>query len=152
MSEQNQVAKQEAGTVIQQVDGKFIRKAVYQAFSSVNPTTREEKINLFNLLEGEGALAMNDHVGEKFNLVDVVTNPYDRVDEETGELEYGALTYLFTDDGKVYVTSSKSVYHTIQNLMKVFGEPHYNEEEAPILQIVKRQGQTHKYVDVKVIG
>lgn len=138
--------------IVQNAEGKYERKPIYKPFSSVTAETREEKIRLMNLLDGDLALPMNDNVGAKINLVDVIFKPYDSINEETGEITYGVLSYLFDIDGDVYVTSSKSVYHSLQNIFNVFGQPSYTEEDALVLEVVKKQGFNNKYVDIKLIG
>lgn len=139
--------------VVQTTDGKFKRVAVYNAFTSVKPETREQKIAMMNLLDSDDvALPMNDSIGAEIKIADVITKPYDSVDEETGEITSGVLTYLITPEGVAYVTSSKSVYFTLQTIFSVFGEPHYNEGEEIVVKIVKKQGQQFKYTDIKVVG
>lgn len=152
MSNEVQVHNGEGFQIIQNAEGKFERKPIYQPFSSVQADSREEKIRLMNLIDGDLALPMNDHVGQKIDLVDVIFKPYDSVDEETGEITYGVLSYLFDHSGDVYVTSSKSVYHSLKNMFNVFGEPSYAEEDALVLEIEKKQGFNNKYTDVKLIG
>lgn len=147
--------KQEGNYVIEQdSNGKFTRKTVYKPFSSLKVETKEEKIKLVNLLNGEGenTIQMKEAVGAEIEIVDLIHKPYDSVDEETGELSYGVLTYLFDDAGNVFVTSSKSVYHTLKNVFSVFGYPGEEDYLGLKVQIVKKKGQSHEYVDVKVIG
>lgn len=139
--------------IIQGTDGKFIRKAVYQPFSSVVAETREQKINLMNLLDSDDvALPMGEQIGAELKIRDVIFNPYDKVDEETGEIEHGVLTYVITPENVAYVTSSKSVYFTLKKVFQVFGEPSFPEGEEIIVKIVKKKGQTHQYTDLKIIG
>lgn len=139
--------------VIKNAEGKFERKAIYQPFSSVQAETREEKIKLMNMLNDENsATPVNEVIGAKILLKDVIFNPYDRVDEETGEVEYGVLTYMVDNAGVAYVTSSKSVYHTLKNIFKAFGLPTYNEGEELKIEFVKKQGQQFKYTDIKLLG
>ena len=95
---------------------------------------------------------MGDNVGKQIKIADVIHNPYDAVDEETGELTNGVLTYLIETDGTAYVTSSKSVYYTLQNAFKAFGAPHYKDGEELTVEIVKKKGQQFQYVDVKILG
>lgn len=139
--------------VVRDENGKFKRKAIFQAYSSVQAETREQKLALFNLLESDDiALPMGDNVGKQIKIADVIHNPYDAVDEDTGELTNGVLTYLIEADGTAYVTSSKSVYYTLQNAFKAFGAPHYNEGEELNVEIVKKKGREFQYVDVKILG
>lgn len=140
--------------VTQDERGKFKRRAVYQPYSSLKPETTEQKIALFNLMEGdsEAALPMGEHNGAVLALSDVVIKPYNSVDEETGEIENGVLTYLFGNNDEVYVTSSKSVYHSLKNMFSVFGFPHYSEGEELEIKIVKKQGERFKYTDLELVG
>lgn len=135
-------------------DGKFKRKAIYKSWSSVNPETREQKIAMMNLLDGDSDLAqpMGEHTGAQIKVADVIFSAYDKIDEDTGEMEYGVLTYLITSEGVAYVTSSKSVYHSVKKMFMAFGEPHYFEGEEVVVQVVKKKGQKHMYTDIKIVG
>jgi hypothetical protein len=165
MSENNQVSvkeemKNEVAAVAQSgnyaitkdENGKFKRKAVYSHYSSVVPETKEQKVAMFNLLNGddEQTAALGEHIGALLQVANVIHNPYDSLNEDTGELEYGVLTYLFTPEDQVFVTSSKSVYHTLQNVYKVWGEP-TSWEEPLKFKVVKKKGREHQYTDIKIM-
>jgi hypothetical protein len=140
--------------IIQKEDGKFARKAKYEAFSSVKAETKKEKIALLNLLEGsdENTNGLKDHVGKQLEVANVIFRPYDKVNEDTGEMEYGVLTYLLTPDGVPYVTSSKSVYFSLRRIFEVFGSPDQEEWENIIIKIVQKKGLQYNYVDVVMVG
>lgn len=134
-------------------EGKYRRKAVYSAWSSVHPETKEQKIALLNLLNsGDEAAALSDYIGAQIQVADVLFNPYDRINEETGEQEFGVLSYIITPEGTPYVTSSKSVYFTLKRMFQVFGEPHYSGEEVVTVQPVKKKGKEFQFIDLKIIG
>jgi hypothetical protein len=149
-----QVSVKENYEVMQNQEGKFIRKAIYQPFASITPETKEQKIAMMNLLSGddEKTQPLGEHIGAHIQIADVIFNPYDKVNEETGEMEYGVLTYLITPDQVVYVTSSKSVYFSMKRIFQVFGEPHYNQEDVITVKVVKKQGQSFKYTDIQIVG
>ena len=137
----------------QNAEGKFERKAIYTPFSSVRPETRAQKISLLQLLESDDvAIPLNEAVGKKITIADVIIRPYDKVNEDSGEMEYGVLTYMISTDGEAFVTSSKSVYYTLQNVFSVFGAPHWEGEEAVTVQVVKKKGLQFNYTDINVIG
>lgn len=139
--------------VVKTETGKFQRKAIYKPFSSVQAVTKEEKIAMVNLLsEDSAAQPLKEHIGQQIELADVIFQPYDKLDEDTGEIEYGVVSYLIDQDGMAFVTSSKSVYHSLKKFFVVFGEPHFTPEEAITVQAVLRDGRQHKYVDLKLIG
>lgn len=144
---------QEAYAVTKGENGKFQRKAVYSPFSSVQATTKEQKVALINLLSDDSeAQPLKGHIGHQIVLADVIFQPYDKVNEDTGEIEYGVVTYLIDQDGLAFVTSSKSVYHSLKKFFTVFGEPHYTPDEAITVQIVEKKGRQYKFVDLKLIG
>lgn len=149
-----QVSTKENYQIVQTPEGKFTRIATYAPFSSVQPETKEQKIAMLNMLAGddEKTQPLGEHIGKHITVADVILNPYDKVNEDTGEMEYGVLSYLITPDGVVYVTSSKSVYFSLKRIFQVFGEPHYNEEEQITVKVVKKKGKEHQYTDIQIIG
>lgn len=139
--------------VYQDENGKYVRRAVYTAFSSVKPETKEQKIALLNLLESDDiATPMETSVGSQIEVENVIFSPYDSIDEENGTVTNGVLTYLIDPKGVAYVTSSKSVYFTLKRVMTVFGEAPFPKDDLLKVEIVKKQGKKFKYTDVKVIG
>lgn len=168
MSEQNQVAEQNVGTLLpgsvvsetdkytihKDANGKYSRRAKYLEFSSITTSTREEKMWLLNLLEGaeDSGFGMKDHVGETIEVQDIIIRAYDRIDEETGEMENGVLTYLLTPDKKAYVTSAKSVYFSINRIMEVFGKPNTPEWENVHVLIGKTRMENGDAINIKMVG
>lgn len=148
------VSNQENYVVTKNEEGKFVRKAKYEAFSSVKAETKAEKIALLNLLEGsnEEVNGLKEHVGKQFEVANVIFRPYDKINEETGEMEYGVLTYLMTPDGTPYVTSSKSVYFSMKRIFEVFGSPDQPEWENVLIKVIKKKGLQYDFVDIKMIG
>ena len=140
--------------VYQDAEGKFKRKAKYESYTSVVAETKKEKIALLNLLEGsdENTNGLKDHVGKQISVHNVIMRPYDKINEETGELEYGVLTYLLTKDNIPYVTSSKSVYFSMKRIFEVFGTPDTEEwEEGMTIKVIEKKGHEHKFVDIKAV-
>lgn len=139
--------------VVKNEEGKFVRRATYNAWSSIKAETKEQKIKMFNLLNSDDeGNPLKDYIGAQIEVADVMFNPYTSIDEKTGEELPGVLSYIFTPDGIPYVTSSKSVYFSLKRMFAVWGEPHYSEGETVLIQVVEKKGKEHKYVDIKVIG
>lgn len=145
------VRENENFTVIK-VDGKFKRKAKYKEFSTFQAETRADKVWLLNLFEGTDEMSngLKEHVGKQIEVADVISRPYDRINEENGDLEYGVLTYLITADKIAYVTSSKSVHFSINHGIEAFGNP--SKEEPFIVQVLKEKGQNGDMIKIKIIG
>lgn len=161
---QNQeVQNQEVAQVVRENDqysvrkdenGKYVRKAKYNNYSSFSAETKEDKIWLFNLLEGngEGVYGMKECIGQEIEIKDVIMNSYDSVDEETGEIQYGVLTYILDPEGNAYVTSSKSVYFTVKRIMELFGDPSNEDWENVKVKITSEKAQNGNMVKLKMIG
>lgn len=140
--------------VVKDAEGKFKRKAKFKNFSSIKAETRADKMWLFNLYEGseENGNGLKDHVGKIIEMQDVITRQYDRINEETGAIEYGVLTYLITKDRIAYVTSSKTVYFTIMRLFESFGFPGEAGWEAIKFKVGKQKGQNGDIIKVQMVG
>lgn len=140
--------------VYKNAEGKFVRKAKFEDYSSVQPKTRDEKIWLMNLIENEdeAGFGMKESVGQEIEVQNIILRKYDKVHEDTGELIYGVLTYLITPDRHAYVTSSKSVYFTVQNIMKMFGRPDEPEWENIRVKIGKEKSTNGDMIKIKMIG
>jgi hypothetical protein len=104
---QNQVevvkSENEEYVVVQGADGKYSRKAKFKDYSSIVAESRADKIWLMNLLEGDEGTGngLKDHVGQIIEVQDIITRRYDKINEETGAIEYGVLTYLIAPDKQV---------------------------------------------------
>lgn len=140
--------------VSQGTDGKFSRKAKYQPFSSIKAETRADKLWLLNVLEGdeESGFGLKDNVGKEIVVENIIFRPYDRINEDTGEFEYGVLTYLITPEKDTYVTSAKSVYFTLKQIMELFGSPGTDDWENITVKVGKEKMQNGDAIKIKMIG
>lgn len=135
-------------------DIKFLRQAKYNGYSSIKAETREEKLWLFQVYEGDedSGYGLKNNIGKEIEVQDIIIRPYDRINEDTGDKEFGVLTYLITPKKEVYVTSSKTVYFTISRLMELFGSPHDDEWENIKLKVESEKGHHGDIIKVKLIG
>lgn len=135
-------------------NGKYARKAKYHPYSSIKAETRADKLWLLNLLEGDenSGFGLKDNVGKEITVENVIFRPYDRIDEETGNFEYGVLTYLVTPEKDAYVTSAKSVYFTMKQIMELFGKPGTPDWENVIVKVGKQKMQNGDAINIKMIG
>jgi hypothetical protein len=140
--------------VIQDSEGKFKRKAKYALYSSFKAENRADKIFLANLLEGaeESGEGLRNHVGKVIEVADIITRPYDKINEDTGAQEFGVLTYLITPDKTAYVTSSKSVYFSITRAMELFGKPDEEGWENITIKVLKEKGTNGDMIKIKIVG
>jgi hypothetical protein len=83
---------------------------------------------------------------------DIITRQYDRINEETGAVEYGVLTYLITKDKIAYVTSSKTVYFSVMRTLDLFGYPGEAGWEPITFKVGKQKGQNGDIIKVQMVG
>lgn len=135
-------------------NGKYVRKAKFKDYSSIVAESRVEKIWLLNLMTGDENTGngLKDHVGKEIEVADVIFRKYDKVNEETGATEYGVLTYLIDPNKEVYVTSSKTVYFAVEEMLRLFGTPHSPNWENLILKVGKKRGTNGDIITVQMIG
>jgi hypothetical protein len=159
VAEQNQVAEivqseNDDFVIVKTSEGKFVRKAKFKEYSSIKPKDRKEQIWLLNLMEGseETGQGLKEHVGKQIEVADIITRRYDKINEETGQTEYGVLTYLLTPDRIAYVTSSKTVYFSIVRIMELFGTPDSEGWENIIIKVGKQKGQNGDIINIKMVG
>ena len=148
------VRETENYVILQDQNGKFTRKAKFNDYSSIVAENRADKMWLLNLLEGaEGSgNGLKEHVGKQIEVANVITRKYDKINEETGETEYGVLTYLLTPDKIAYVTSSKSVYFSIVRIMELFGKPTDADWENVTIQVGKVKMANGDSITIKMVG
>lgn len=141
-------------TIYKDENGKFIRKAKFMDFSSIEATTREEKIWLLNLLEGaeDTGHGLKNNVGKTIEVADVILRKYDRINEDTGFQENGVLTYLLTPEKVAFVTSSKNVYFSIKRIMDLFGKPNEEGWENVKVLVQKEKATNGDMIKIKMIG
>lgn len=140
--------------ITQDQNGKFVRKAKFNEYSSFKAETREDQIWLLSVFEDDedSGMGLRDNVGKIIEVEHIITRKYDSIDEETGEKIFGVLTYLITPDRKVYVTSSKTVYFNIERITELFGKPHEENWENIKLEIKTKKGTLGDIVYVTMVG
>lgn len=140
--------------VVRKIDGKYKRFAKYNEYSSIVAETKAQKIWLMNLMDGdeETGNGLKSFVGKEIEVANIITRPYDKINEETGVKEFGVLTYLIDPSDVPYVTSSKTVYFSINRLMKLIGKPTDSDWENIKIKVGSRKGQNGDMITIKMVG
>lgn len=135
-------------------EGKYVRKAKYTDYSSFKAESREDKIWLLSIIDAdeETGNPMRENVGKEIEVEDIITRQYDKINEDTGDTEYGVLTYLITPDREAYVTSSKSVYFSIRHIMEMIGAPHEEDWENIIVKVGSEKGANGTIIKIRLVG
>lgn len=149
------VRQDENFIVVKTAEGKFKRKAKYKDYSSVVVETKQDKIWLSNLMDmnsEDDSAGLKNHIGKHIEVQDIILKQYSKINEDTGQEEFGVVTYLITPDKTAYVTSSKSVYFKIVEDMQLFGKPTDEGWENLTYQVTKKKAQNGDMILIKLIG
>ena len=133
----------------------------YDSSTNANIITNiKDKKKLFNLGNNVDYL-LNDCVGEKIRVVDVLLKTYAKpmkeplVDEETGEVikdtEFTMSSVLVDDNGKSYATGSKVFGISLMNYLRMFGTK--DGVEPFEIEIVKKsvKGSNNKALGFELV-
>lgn len=150
------VEETEKYIVYKTAEGKFLREMKYDRFWSKVPETQEDMLRMYQVMnedEAEGVNTMSTNVGAKFQVEQIYFEPYNSFDEETGESRSGVTSTIETPEGEFFVTSSKSVYHTLNRIMQTFGTPNTDTYRNPVIvEITGQKGMNGTIIDVKLAG
>ena len=90
-------------------------------YCSLKADTREEKLNVFKAVSN--AEPLDDHLGERIDVQDIMIQPVELPDPLTGELKINNRITLITVDGRAYRCVSKGVENVLKNLFGIMGNP-----------------------------
>lgn len=82
-------------------------------------TSTDKKLS-YKALTGVGAIEMQDSVGKRFVLSDIIQSEIERQNDETGEMEKAVLTCLIDADGNIYQTLSPTIDDNVHFIMDIF--------------------------------
>lgn len=136
-------------------EGKFKKEMKYKAYISFKPETEEEEIELYKLTssneDNEDVIELKNMVGKEFELTDCIITPYESFNEDTGESLQGVSSIMRDEKGFYIATSSKSVYHSLMNLFKVFGFPHEKKYKSVTFKVTSTKRENGNQLNLSLI-
>ena len=108
-------------------------RGVYSSIDGADFATRLQILKLVN-----EAAPIDEHLGEVFELRDVVVQAVDTFDEVTGEPSSYERVILIAHDDRAYVGASKGLMNAIRTAFRIIGEP--SDWPSPIPVTVTREG------------
>lgn len=127
MSENNELMVA-AGTSPDMVKGMYC---------SVHADTQEARLDIYEAVSNSRAL--DDLVGSYIEVENVIIQPVELTNINTGELEQRNRIVLMTPDGEAYGCSSRGVEMSMKNLFSIVGCPPWTP--AIKLDVIKKQGR-----------
>lgn len=119
-------------------------------YCSIVCKTNEERKNLFNALEQADVL-LNDVVGTEFELNNVYIHRYEKINEETGEVEPKVRIILFDTEGRSYACGSFGIFNILRRMFEVFGTPNHWEQPLKVRVVKKDIKDNKKMLSLELI-
>lgn len=95
-------------------------------FCSFTPSTDAEKRQLYNAMNNAD-VQLSDHIGQVINMRDIIIEPVEIVNEETGEAQTAPRCIIIDVDGNTYSCVSKGIYNALHRLCTIFGKPSWRD-------------------------
>lgn len=128
-----------ANTDVQVSETRAVRTP--KAYSSVTGTDVEARKLVYNAVNN--AEQISDHLNTPFLLSNIIQQPTESLNEETGVVEEYTRTTLITPEGKAYSAGSDGIAGSVDNLIAAFGEP--SEWSEPLsVQVIERKSKNKR--------
>ncbi len=107
--------------------------------------TRKSKVKIYNAINNTEK-SLNDMIGKRLDIIDVVAYPVELVDDETGEIVKTVRTVLIDKKGTGYSAVSAGVTNSLNKIFGIIGTPengawHDEPVAMEVKQIKTRNGQ-----------
>lgn len=109
------------GTVMQDFD------TFDEPYVSIKSASRADQVKLYNVMNSQADAKLNDMVGQKISVKDVVVMKRGQIDKSTGEIDSYIRIILVDKNGKTYSTGSIGIFRALKQAFAMFGEPTWDE-------------------------
>lgn len=106
-------------------------------YSSISNQDQEAALEIYSAVSS--AQSLSDHLNEVIDVANIVLQPVEITDNQTGEIRQMIRSILITDKGEAFSASSDGVQTSLKNLFSIVGNPPWNP--AIPLKAVQRQGR-----------
>lgn len=120
-----------------------------RAYSSVTGTDVDARKLVYNAVNN--AEQVSDHLGEEFLLSNIIQQPTESLNEETGAVEEYTRTTLITPDGQAFSAGSDGIAGSVDNLLAAFGEPSTWAEPLRVKVIERKSRNKRTFFSIEVV-
>ena len=113
-----------------------IENSSRQAYCSLDLSDTNNKKLLLKISQNADDTIANN-LDKEFYLANVFIQRYEKVIEETGEVETKTRTILIDKDNHSYASASRGLYNSIKSLIALMGTPD-NWEEPILVKVVEK--------------
>lgn len=134
----------------EQIDyaGEII-KTSQNMFCSMKAESQEEKVQLFNALNGD-TKPIKDMVNTELMIKDVFIETVECRNEETGEITVCPRTVLIDTKGNGYTAVSIGVFSSLKKLFQIFGEPTWEKGLCIVPKIISKDKKSITTLTVRM--
>lgn len=134
-------------TDVATVDSNTTPVRKVKALSTVKVESFEDRVNVLNILGASEPVS--ESLNKVIQLVDVIVQPAEMVNEETGEFGEVPRITLIDKDGKSFRATSGPLHSSLLDILFIMGHP--NEWAMPLpVKVVKQGSGTRKYFVLQV--
>lgn len=118
-----------------------------QPLSTIVANTFEERVNILNLMGG--STPVSENLNKVLQLENIIVQPVEMADQETGVFGEVPRVTMITTDGKSYHATSGPLYRALMDILFIMGHP--SEWATPLpVKITKGGSGTRQFFDLKV--
>ena len=121
-----------------------------ELYCSLPADTVEDKKAIFKVL-GSADYKVADTLGTTINLRNVLVQKYEKVNQETGEVETKYRTILIDENGTTYASASKGLFTSCKRLFALMGLPEHWVESLPVKVEEVKTAQGFKTFEIKLV-
>lgn len=117
-------------------------------FSSFNPTTRADKIKVYNAINNTDN-KLSDYIGKTLDIVDIVAHEVILEDINTKQPTTCARVVLIDKNGKAYSAVSQGVFDSLKRIFAIVDMPPWTEPlKLELRQVTTRKGFKTNVLDI----
>lgn len=120
-----------------------------RAYSSVVGDDIDARKLVYNAVNN--AELVSDHLGEEFLLSNIIQQPTETLNEDTGEVDTYTRTTLISPDGKAYSAGSDGIAGSVDNIISAFGEPSTWAEPLTVKVIERKSQNKRTFFSIEVL-
>lgn len=120
-----------------------------RTYSSVTGTDVEARKLVYNAVNNAGLI--NEHLGEEFLLSNIIQQPTESLNEETGVVEEYTRTTLISPDGTALSAGSDGIAGSVDNLLAAFGEPSEWAEPLKVKVVERKSKNKRTFFSIEVL-
>jgi len=147
MANATATATEKPSTEVQVSDSRAVRTP--RTYSSVKGTDVDARKLVYNAVNN--AEQVSDHLGEEFLLSNIIQQPTQSLNEDTGVVEEYTRTTLIGPDGLAFSAGSDGIAGSVDNLIAAFGEPSEWAEPLKVKVIERKSKNKRTFFSIEVL-